>query len=59
MAVLDDAPRSARVTAADNIGKQVGVLVPTTVLAEQHERSFKSRFAAPAKPGARALFHHC
>lgn len=26
-------------------GKQVGVLVPTTVLAEQHERTFKSRFA--------------
>lgn len=26
-------------------GKQVAVLVPTTVLAEQHERTFKSRFA--------------
>ena len=27
-------------------GKQVAVLVPTTVLAEQHERSFRSRFRA-------------
>ncbi len=27
-------------------GKQVAVLVPTTVLAEQHERSFKSRMAS-------------
>lgn len=27
-------------------GRQVAVLVPTTVLAEQHERTFKSRFAA-------------
>jgi len=27
-------------------GKQVGVLVPTTVLAEQHERTFRERFAA-------------
>ncbi len=26
-------------------GRQVAVLVPTTVLAEQHERTFKSRFA--------------
>jgi transcription-repair coupling factor (superfamily II helicase) len=26
-------------------GKQVAVLVPTTVLAEQHERSFRNRFA--------------
>ncbi|MBM4107369.1 MAG: transcription-repair coupling factor [Phycisphaerae bacterium] len=26
-------------------GKQVAVLVPTTVLAEQHERTFKERFA--------------
>ncbi|MFI4870874.1 MAG: transcription-repair coupling factor [Phycisphaerales bacterium JB061] len=26
-------------------GKQVAVLVPTTVLAEQHERTFKDRFA--------------
>ena len=26
-------------------GKQVAVLVPTTVLAEQHERSFRERFA--------------
>ena len=26
-------------------GKQVAVLVPTTVLAEQHERTFRSRFA--------------
>lgn len=26
-------------------GKQVAVLVPTTILAEQHERTFKSRFA--------------
>lgn len=26
-------------------GKQVAVLVPTTVLAEQHERSFRQRFA--------------
>ncbi len=26
-------------------GKQVAVLVPTTVLAEQHERSFRDRFA--------------
>ncbi len=26
-------------------GKQVAVLVPTTVLAEQHERTFKARFA--------------
>lgn len=27
-------------------GKQVAVLVPTTVLAEQHERTFRARFAA-------------
>ncbi|MCH2162519.1 MAG: DEAD/DEAH box helicase, partial [Phycisphaerales bacterium] len=27
-------------------GKQVAVLVPTTVLAEQHERTFRSRFRA-------------
>ena len=27
-------------------GRQVAVLVPTTVLAEQHERTFKSRFRA-------------
>jgi transcription-repair coupling factor (superfamily II helicase) len=27
-------------------GKQVAVLVPTTVLAEQHERTFRDRFAA-------------
>ncbi|MFM9956847.1 MAG: transcription-repair coupling factor [Phycisphaerales bacterium] len=26
-------------------GKQVAVLVPTTILAEQHERTFRSRFA--------------
>lgn len=30
---------------AAEYGKQVAVLVPTTVLAEQHERTFKSRFA--------------
>lgn len=30
---------------ACEFGKQVAVLVPTTVLAEQHERTFKSRFA--------------
>ncbi|MFN3168450.1 MAG: transcription-repair coupling factor [Phycisphaeraceae bacterium] len=30
---------------AAEFGKQVAVLVPTTVLAEQHERSFKSRLA--------------
>ncbi|HQY88983.1 MAG TPA: CarD family transcriptional regulator, partial [Tepidisphaeraceae bacterium] len=30
---------------AVEFGKQVAVLVPTTVLAEQHERSFKARFA--------------
>lgn len=30
---------------AVEFGKQVAVLVPTTVLAEQHERTFKSRFA--------------
>jgi transcription-repair coupling factor (superfamily II helicase) len=30
---------------AAEFGKQVAVLVPTTVLAEQHERTFKSRFA--------------
>ncbi len=30
---------------ACEFGKQVAVLVPTTVLAEQHERTFRSRFA--------------
>ena len=30
---------------AAEYGKQVAVLVPTTVLAEQHERTFKDRFA--------------
>jgi transcription-repair coupling factor (superfamily II helicase) len=30
---------------AAEYGKQVAVLVPTTVLAEQHERTFRSRFA--------------
>jgi transcription-repair coupling factor (superfamily II helicase) len=30
---------------AVEFGKQVAVLVPTTVLAEQHERTFKERFA--------------
>jgi transcription-repair coupling factor (superfamily II helicase) len=30
---------------AVEFGKQVGVLVPTTVLAEQHERTFRDRFA--------------
>ncbi|MBX3360539.1 MAG: transcription-repair coupling factor [Phycisphaeraceae bacterium] len=30
---------------ACEFGKQVAILVPTTVLAEQHERTFKSRFA--------------
>jgi len=30
---------------ACEFGKQVAVLVPTTVLAEQHERTFKNRFA--------------
>ncbi len=30
---------------ASEFGKQVAILVPTTVLAEQHERTFKSRFA--------------
>jgi transcription-repair coupling factor (superfamily II helicase) len=30
---------------AVEFGKQVAVLVPTTVLAEQHERSFRARFA--------------
>ncbi len=30
---------------ACEFGKQVAVLVPTTVLAEQHERTFKGRFA--------------
>ncbi|MFN0131321.1 MAG: transcription-repair coupling factor [Phycisphaerales bacterium] len=30
---------------AVEFGKQVAVLVPTTVLAEQHERTFKARFA--------------
>jgi transcription-repair coupling factor (superfamily II helicase) len=30
---------------AIEFGKQVAVLVPTTVLAEQHERSFRDRFA--------------
>lgn len=30
---------------ACEFGKQAAVLVPTTVLAEQHERTFKSRFA--------------
>jgi transcription-repair coupling factor (superfamily II helicase) len=30
---------------AAEFGKQVAVLVPTTVLAEQHERSFKARLA--------------
>jgi len=31
---------------AAEYGKQVAVLVPTTVLAEQHERTFRGRFAA-------------
>ena len=31
---------------AAEYGKQVAVLVPTTVLAEQHERTFRSRFRA-------------
>ncbi|MCP4797430.1 MAG: transcription-repair coupling factor [Phycisphaeraceae bacterium] len=31
---------------AAEFGKQVAVLVPTTVLAEQHERTFRSRFKA-------------
>ena len=31
---------------AVEFGKQVAVLVPTTVLAEQHERTFRARFAA-------------
>ena len=31
---------------AAEYGKQVAVLVPTTVLAEQHERTFKARFRA-------------
>ena len=31
---------------AAEFGKQVAVLVPTTVLAEQHERTFRSRFRA-------------
>ncbi len=31
---------------ACEFGKQVAVLVPTTVLAEQHERTFRQRFAA-------------
>ena len=31
---------------ATEYGKQVAVLVPTTVLAEQHERTFRERFAA-------------
>ena len=30
---------------ACEFGKQVAILVPTTVLAEQHERTFRSRFA--------------
>jgi transcription-repair coupling factor (superfamily II helicase) len=30
---------------AAEFGRQVAVLVPTTVLAEQHERTFRSRFA--------------
>lgn len=30
---------------AAEYGKQVAVLVPTTILAEQHERTFRSRFA--------------
>src|SRR5690606_23551546 len=31
---------------AVEFGRQVAVLVPTTVLAEQHERTFRERFAA-------------
>ncbi len=31
---------------AAEFGRQVAVLVPTTVLAEQHERTFRGRFAA-------------
>jgi transcription-repair coupling factor (superfamily II helicase) len=31
---------------ACEFGRQVAVLVPTTVLAEQHERTFRARFAA-------------
>ena len=38
-------------------GKQVGVLVPTTVLAEQHQRTFQERFAGfPVKIGVLSRF---
>jgi len=38
-------------------GKQVGVLVPTTVLAEQHMRTFQDRFAGfPVKIGVLSRF---
>ncbi|MHC4976179.1 MAG: transcription-repair coupling factor [Planctomycetota bacterium] len=44
---------------AAEFGKQVAVLVPTTVLAEQHERSFRSRFAGyPFRIDSLSRFKH-
>jgi transcription-repair coupling factor (superfamily II helicase) len=49
------AMRAAMKAVAD--GKQVGVLVPTTILAEQHFRTFSERFADyPAKIGMLSRF---
>ena len=49
------AMRAAMKAVAD--GKQVGVLVPTTILAEQHYRTFCERFADyPAKIGMLSRF---
>lgn len=49
------AMRAAMKAVAD--GKQVGVLVPTTILAEQHYRTFTERFADyPAKIGLLSRF---
>jgi len=51
------AMRAAMKAVAD--GKQVGVLVPTTILAEQHFRTFTERFADyPAKIGLLSRFQN-
>src|SRR5262249_36113391 len=39
-------------------GRQVGILVPTTILVEQHRRTFESRFVEyPVKIGAVSRFY--
>ncbi|MFG0257206.1 MAG: transcription-repair coupling factor [Phycisphaerales bacterium JB043] len=44
---------------AAEFGRQVAVLVPTTVLAEQHERTFRSRFAGyPFRIESLSRFKH-